>query len=99
MSVSPVAGKGLLLPRSSENVQVRFRQGGESLQPAGRGHHHSLKKLFQEWRVPDWERARVPLVYRDEQLVAVAGLCVCEGFQSGADEQGLALSWSRMPEN
>ncbi|MFQ5644828.1 MAG: tRNA lysidine(34) synthetase TilS [Thiogranum sp.] len=98
LSASPVAGKGIRLPTGSSDVQVRFRQGGEVLQPAGRGHHHSLKKLFQEWRVPAWERERVPLVYQGEQLVAVTGLCVCEGFQSGPDEPGLALDWSRMPE-
>jgi len=99
LSVHAVTGNGLRIPAGTGDVQVRFRQGGESLQPAGRGHHHRLKKLFQEWRVPDWERERVPLVYQGEQLVAVAGFCVCEGFKAGADEQGLGLHWSRMPES
>ncbi|HED17996.1 MAG TPA: tRNA lysidine(34) synthetase TilS [Gammaproteobacteria bacterium] len=99
LSVSPVTGQGLRVPAGNGDVQVRFRQGGESLQPAGRSHHHRLKKLFQEWRVPYWERERVPLVYQDGQLVAVAGLCVCEGFQTGVNEQGLGLRWSRMPES
>jgi len=99
LSVNSVAGKGLCIPAGSGDVQVRFRQGGECLQPAGRGHHHRLKKLFQEWQVPDWERERVPLVYQGEQLVAVAGFCVCEGFQAGVNEQGLGLHWSRMPES
>jgi tRNA(Ile)-lysidine synthase len=99
LSVNSVTGKGLRIPANTGDVQVRFRQGGECLQPAGRGHHHRLKKLFQEWRVPDWERERVPLVYQGEQLVAVAGLCVCEGFQTGVNEQGLGLRWSRMSES
>jgi tRNA(Ile)-lysidine synthase len=99
LSVNPVTGKGLRIPANTGDVQVRFRQGGECLQPAGRGHHHRLKKLFQEWRVPDWERERVPLVYQGEQLVAVAGLCVCEGYQTGVNEQGLGLRWSRMSES
>ena len=99
LSVNHVAGKGLRMPANTGDIQVRFRQGGERLQPAGRAHHHRLKKLFQEWRVPDWERERVPLVYQGEQLVAVAGLCVCEGFQTGVNERGLGLHWSRMPES
>jgi len=99
LTANPVTGKGVRIQANSGEVQVRFRQGGESLQPAGRGHHHTLKNLFQEWRVPDWERERVPLVYQGEQLVAVAGLCVCEGFQTGASEQGLGLNWSRLPES
>ena len=99
LSANPVTGEGMRVPANIDDVQVRFRQGGERLQPAGRAHHHALKKLFQEWRVPDWERERVPLVYQGEQLVAVAGLCVCEGFQTGVNEQGLGLHWSRMPES
>lgn len=99
LTAKPVTGKGIRIQANSGDVQVRFRRGGESLQPAGRGHHHTLKNLFQEWQVPGWERERVPLVYQGERLVAVAGLCVCEGFQTGADEQGLGLNWSRMPES
>ena len=78
-------------------MEVRFRQGGETLQPAGRRHHHRLKTLFQEWGVPNWERERVPLVYSNGTLIAVAGLCVCEGFQASADQAGLDLRWSRLP--
>ncbi|HHH43178.1 MAG TPA: tRNA lysidine(34) synthetase TilS [Gammaproteobacteria bacterium] len=99
LRASPVAGSGLRLPAGQERVQVRFRQGGEVLRPAGRAHHHRLKKLLQEWRVPDWERGRVPLLYLGDELIAVAGLCVCEGFRSGASEPGLALSWSRLPDS
>ncbi|GMQ87591.1 MAG: tRNA lysidine(34) synthetase TilS [Gammaproteobacteria bacterium] len=99
LSAKPVIGKGVRIPANTGNVQVRFRRGGERLQPAGRGHRHTLKNLFQEWQVPNWERERVPLVYQGEQLVAVAGLCVCEGFQAGANEQGVGLHWSRMPES
>jgi len=95
LSAHPVADGGLRSPAQGSRVEVRFRQGGETLQPAGRAHHHALKKLFQEWGVPDWERGRVPLLYIDNTLAAVAGLCVCEGFQARAAEPGLALHWSR----
>ncbi len=77
-------------------VEIRFRQGGERLQPAGRHEHHQLKKLFQEWGVPDWERGLVPLIYAGGELVAVAGLCVCEGFQAAAGEGGYRIIWSRL---
>jgi tRNA(Ile)-lysidine synthase len=75
-------------------LEVRFRQGGEVLQPAGRRGHHTLKKLLQEWQVPDWERSRVPLVFSKGVLVAVAGFCVCEGFQALAGESGYVLYWN-----
>jgi tRNA(Ile)-lysidine synthase len=86
---------GLRRPAQGSHIEVRFRHGGETLQPAGRVHHQALKKLFQERDVPDWERGRVPLLYIDGTLAAVAGLCVCEGFQARALQPGLALHWSR----
>jgi tRNA(Ile)-lysidine synthase len=88
-------GGGLVLPDNRAAATIRFRRGGERLQPAGRGHHHSLKKLLQEWGVPPWERNRIPLVYVDDTLVAVAGFCVAENFRAAAEETGWMLHWSR----
>ena len=95
LAAQPVAAGGLRSPAQGSRIEVRFRRGGETLQPAGRAHHHALRKLFQEWDVPGWERGRVPLLYIDDTLAAVAGLCVCEGFQARASQPGLALHWSR----
>jgi tRNA(Ile)-lysidine synthase len=96
LSATAVTGGGLGVVELAGALDIRFRQGGETLQPAGRTCHHRLKKLLQEWGVPDWERDRVPLVYSDGALIAVAGLCVCEGFQATAEQTGLDLHWSRM---
>jgi tRNA(Ile)-lysidine synthase len=61
-------GQGVT-PQSNGSFTVTFRQGGESLRVRGRT--RELKKLMQERGVPPWERERVPLVYRGEELVAV----------------------------
>jgi tRNA(Ile)-lysidine synthase len=74
-------------------VRVAWRQGGECCMPAGRGHHHSLKKLFQEQGIPPWERSRIPLIYIQGRLAAVAGLWVCEPFQAGPAESGFRINW------
>jgi tRNA(Ile)-lysidine synthase len=74
-------------------VRVAWRQGGEYCQPAGRGHHHRLKKLFQEQGIPPWERSRIPLIYIEDQLAAVAGMWVCEPFQAGPAESGFMINW------
>ena len=60
----------------SETLEVRFRQGGEVLQPVDRGHSHKLKKLFQEAGVVPWMRDKIPLLYSGDELVAVAGMWV-----------------------
>jgi tRNA(Ile)-lysidine synthase len=89
-------GAGVALRHLADgHCEVRFRRGGERLQPAARREHHSLKHLFQDAGVPPWERARVPLIYRGDTLMAVAGYWVCEGFQAAADEPGVRFLWSR----
>ncbi len=57
-------------------VTIRYRQGGEVCQPAGSQQHKSLKQLFQEYCVPPWRRSRTPLLYVDNTLVAVIGICL-----------------------
>jgi tRNA(Ile)-lysidine synthase len=89
-------GQGLRLTPGTR-LQVRFRQGGEQLRLTGRGHHHALKQLLQESGVPPWERERLPLLYLGEELVAVAGLWVAEGYQAAPGEAGWRVQWSRWP--
>ncbi len=74
-------------------VTVRYRRGGERCRPAGRGQSHALKKLLQDAGIPPWLRERVPLVYVGDVLAAVAGVCICEGWQSGRGEGGLEVVW------
>lgn len=69
-------------------VTVRFRQGGERFHPQHRSGSHPLKKLLQEWHIPPWERDHVPLIYCDEQLIAVAGHAVHADFAAGEKEAG-----------
>jgi len=95
LSAVAATGDGLRVDRNAP-LEIRFRQGGEVLQPTGRRGHHALKKLFQEWGVPVWERPRTPLVYCDGVLVAVAGRCVCESFQVGPGELGYRLQWHQL---
>ncbi|MCI0591640.1 MAG: tRNA lysidine(34) synthetase TilS [Gammaproteobacteria bacterium] len=74
-------------------VSVRFRRGGERLRPAGRGHTRPLQKLFQEEGIPPWHRDRIPLVYIDDELAAVAGLWVCDSFNAKDKEDAWNIHW------
>ena len=69
-------------------VEVRFRKGGENIRPAGRRETHELKKLYQESAVPPWKRDAVPLLYVGNELAAVAGYWIADGFNATGDEQG-----------
>jgi tRNA(Ile)-lysidine synthase len=57
------------LPRQ---LTVRGRRGGESLRPQAGARTRKLKALLQEAHIPPEKRDRLPLVYADDKLVAVA---------------------------
>ena len=90
----PARGKGLSCARvNGKPLHVRMRSGGERLVLPGRGHHHALKKLLQSESVPPWLRARLPLIYVDQELAAVADRWVCAPYVAPADEAGLEIVW------
>ena len=55
------------------SLQVRYRQGGEVMTVKNRG-HRDLKRLLNEQGLPLFARGRLPLLYVNEQLLAVANL-------------------------
>lgn len=87
----PAIGAGLRLDMLQHGVEVRFRHGGETVQLPGRGHHHALKKLLQEWGVPPWQRERIPLIYVQGELAQVAGHCICAPFLAAPDTDGVVI--------
>jgi tRNA(Ile)-lysidine synthase len=66
--------------KNFELLTLRFRQGGEVCHPIGRQGTHTLKKLFQEWNVPPWQRNRIPLLFSGDQLIAVINHCICKQY-------------------
>ncbi len=84
----------LRLPKPHERVTVRFRQGGESCRMPHNGLRRPLKKLLQEWGVPTWLRSRLPLIYFNDELAAVPGYLVAQGFVAEPGAAALELVWS-----
>ena len=74
-------------------IETRFRQGGEEIQPSGRDGHHSLKKLFQEKGIAPWERDRLPLLFVDDELIAVADLWIADAYTANAGDLGYKINW------
>lgn len=82
-------GQGLVCQRiDTSAITVRLRHGGERFHPQGRVGSHPLKKLFQEWGVPPWERDRIPLIFHKETLVAVPNYGIDTQFAAQTDEVG-----------
>ncbi len=62
------------------DLTVRYRSGAERLAPAGRGVSKRLKTLFQEQRIPPWQRDVWPLLFSGDTLAAVPGIALAEKF-------------------
>jgi len=86
-----VIGKGLKAEVLNKNIEIRFRQGGEQCKLLGRAGTHKLKKLFQEWNIPPWQRDRVPLLYINNKLSAVIGYAICQEFVAQSNEDGIVV--------
>jgi tRNA(Ile)-lysidine synthase len=71
---------------------LRARRGRERLQLNQDGPSRSLKNVFQEHGVPNWQRARLPLAYLGDRLLWVAGIGFDTRMARRSGER-LALRW------
>jgi tRNA(Ile)-lysidine synthase len=79
--------------RYVKGLTIRLRSGGERLQPDARRPRRTLKNLFQEAGVPPWERERLPLLYRGDDLVWAPGLGIDARYQSAKNSSGWVPEW------
>ena len=84
-------GEGISVAIDIRQITVRFRRGGERCQLAGRKETHSLKKLMQQWKIPPWQRDRIPLIYYDDTLITVVGYCIFGEFSAKNNEWGWVI--------
>lgn len=61
--------------QDNNEVSLRERQGSEKIQIKPKTPRKTLKNLYQEADIPPWER-QAPLLYINDELIAVAGIGV-----------------------
>jgi len=59
---------------SARPLEARPRAGGERFKPHAGRPSRTLKRLYQDAGIAEFERARLPLLWRDSELIYVAGL-------------------------
>jgi tRNA(Ile)-lysidine synthase len=94
LGIKPVVGFGVnkaLWDKSK--VRIGPRLGGEKIKLPGRSGTKSLKKLLNESSIFPWVRASLPLIFINDELVAVADLWVAEAFLAKGDEEGYEIEW------
>jgi tRNA(Ile)-lysidine synthase len=94
LAFEPARGTGVAAARiDSSAVTLRSRAGGERIRLAANRPTRAVKKLLQESRMPDWERQALPLIWSDDELVAVPGIGVALDFQAKPDEASWRIEW------
>lgn len=74
-------------------LMVRFARGGETLKPEGAARTRSLRNLFQEAGVPQWQRLRTPLLYCEGRLVSVADRWLDHEWAGQLARRKLRITW------
>ena len=81
------------LKQSLMPLEIRFETDNTNIRPVGRSGSRDLKRLMQEYRVKPWLRARMPLFYYQDQLVAVGNLFIVAGFEAIEGDMGHQIDW------
>lgn len=96
--MTPCRGGGLSLERlAGAEVILRLRQGGERLRPVPGRPSRTLKNLWQEARVPESQRGRLPLLFVDGVLAYAPGIGADAGFLAGRGERAVMPDWRPRP--
>lgn len=69
------------------------RQPGGTIRLHPDGPRRKLKKVFQELPIPPWQRGSIPVLYRDDEPVAVGDWLIASDFAAWLAESGLEYRW------
>lgn len=66
-----------------------YQRVGERCHPSSRANSQTLKRLFQEWRVPPWARDKAPIIWIEGTIAAVVPYCICRDFIAAPGTKGM----------
>jgi tRNA(Ile)-lysidine synthase len=84
-----------LVPPRHVALRVTLRRGGERIALGPRRPSQSVKHLLQEHGVPPWQRARLPLLWREDELWAVGDLLRSHDFETWLRAGATRFLWQR----
>jgi tRNA(Ile)-lysidine synthase len=77
-------------------LSLRPRVGGERLRPSARARSRTLKSLLQTEKIPAEERARLPLLFAGEHLIAVGDRWIDASIAATVKSRRCArIKWTR----
>lgn len=97
--VETIKGQGLKADLC-QDLSIGFRKGGEKMQLNKGAGSKKLKHLLQDKGVPPWVRDSLPLIYKNEQLIAIAAVpewgldsLISWHMKAEPDQEGVVISW------
>lgn len=85
--------------KPGDEVEVRVRKDGDKIQPLGMSSYKKLKDIFINEKIIKEERANIPLIIKDNEIVWVAGIKKSEVFKGEKNKEGIKLIMRRQDEN
>ncbi len=76
---------------------IKYRQTHERIQIHATGQHKKLKNLFQQHKIPPWERDIIPYLYINNQLMAVGTQIFSADFLKLLSEYKAEYRWISAP--
>lgn len=73
--------------RPSRELRLRNWRPGDQYQPQGRGQAEKIKTLFQEHRIPLWERRSWPVIMQSDTIIWSRGFGVASHLAAGPDSR------------
>jgi len=91
-------GGGISLAKLGDaELVAQARRGGERLQPDSTRPRRTLKNLWQEAGIPEWQRDRTPLLFAKGGLICVAGIGIDTAYHAVRGEPGVVPVWRPDP--
>lgn len=78
-----------------QELQIRFRSGGESLKLALNRSTRSLKHHYQALGIPAWERRQLPVVFAAGRLIFASGIGLNWNGATMIQGNAVVLSWEK----
>ena len=75
----------------STRLELSWLRRRARLKPTGGQHRRRLRNIFQESRIPPWERRRLPMIYRDGVAIGIPGVVLADGFSAAVGHEGVEI--------
>tara|TARA_Y100000748_G_scaffold291281_1_gene278599 strand:- start:1044 stop:2378 length:1335 start_codon:yes stop_codon:yes gene_type:complete len=95
LEIDYMNGSGISLNKCSENLQIKFRKGGEKISLKTKKTPKTLKDFFNEKKILPWVRDKIPLIYDDQDLICIGDFWINDDYRAEKKERSFIILWNK----